>query len=125
MGRGRGWRDRPSDEVYVQGLVVEGDEPGLNEVHICVGSLDIERLKEGVRTAFQAYILDKHLKRADFGGKVVIVVLLEITPGISDVRHAMEEMERELVAVIGAGKLTTVSGRAVEIHVTYSLGNDG
>ncbi len=74
------------DDVYVQGLAVEGDKPGLNEVHICVGSPHIARLRDGVLAGFQQYVVDKHLKRLDFGGKVVVVILSEIAPAGSSPR---------------------------------------
>jgi hypothetical protein len=111
-----------TDDIYVQGLVVESGEPGVHEIHVCVGAQDIGRLKDGIRAGFRQLIVDKHLKRANFGGKVVFAILSEVTPQSPGLWRAMLEMEEHLNGVVKAGRLKTVSDRPVEISFQYTAG---
>src|SRR5574341_1973864 len=97
-----------SEDVYVQTVVFRDETTWLEEVSVCVGGPDIERLKHGILAGFQAG-LDRHLHREEFGGEIEVVILGEVTPQSPGLWRAMGEMEEHLKAVIAAGRLKTAS----------------
>jgi len=115
-------RDRQGEGVYAQGLVFVGDD-GLNELHLCVGAQRAERLDVTLRTGFEE-LLERHLRREDFSGRVRLVILGEITPQTSEIWTTVERVQRELRSSLEAAKTTTVTGNPVVLSVEYTSGED-
>lgn len=107
-------------DVYLQAVVVlENEATHLQEVHICVGGPDVGGLKDAVLAGFRATI-ERHLRYAEFGGEIHVIVLSEVTPQSPELWAAMAEMETRLKALIAAGRFKTISGRALSISVEYT-----
>ena len=110
---------RGADGVYVQGIIFKDETTGLEEVHLCVGSPDLGRLKAGIWAGFEQ-MLERHLSRREFGGEIRIVILAEITPQGPELWRAIGEVEERLKAAVVAGKLKTASGHPVRIALEYT-----
>jgi hypothetical protein len=111
-------------DVYVQGVVFRDEGTGLEDVHLCVGGPDLGRLKQGIWAGFQA-MLERHLGRKEFGGRIVVVVLAEVTPQTPPLWEAMREMEDRLKGAVAAGRMRTALGHPVTIAVEYTSREDG
>jgi hypothetical protein len=113
---------RADDDAYVQGVVVAGDD-GLNELHVCVGAQTPAQLEAALRAGFEE-LLGRHIGREDFGGRVHLVVLGEVTPQTPEVWAVVERIERELRSSVASGKRTTVAGRPLVVSVEYTSAED-
>lgn len=122
MGLRRKKRAQGDADVYVQGLVVAGDD-GLNELHLCVGARSAERLEVALRAGFEQ-LLERHIRREDFSGRVHLVILGEVTPQTPEVWGTVERVGRELRSSLEAGKKATITGRPVGVTVQYTSGQD-
>ena len=105
--------------MYVQTLVMEDEATGVQDVHICVGGPDIDRLADGVRAAFESVLL-RHLPRVQFGGEIHVVVLGEVTPQTPALWQTISELERELRGVIASRRLRTASGVPVLMSFEFT-----